>query len=301
MTYRMPKALLLPISVAILTAGCLSSSISSDLAVEYYNIGYAQYEMGQHAAAVRMFREAIRLDPALMKARFNLALALIKQGSYSEADPVLEQLLEQDPRNTSVLEVLYYSYHIQGEDDRALAVIGDLLEIAPENSDARYNRALILWKLDRKEEAQAEFRRLLEESPDDLEAVYNLGTILVELGRSEEAASYLEEYLQTRPDDVQANLSLARAYAALKEYYRALDAYAIVIALEAKSQEAWFEKAQILLTKVEDPEKGLEALRQALDLGFRDTELSSQLLAFPDLIDRENVEELLGKRGLLPE
>ena len=96
-------------------------------------------------------------------------------------------------------------------------------------------------------------------------------------------------------------MHLAEAYRRLERYDRALDAYAQALVYDEKRAEAWFSSAVIQLTRIEDPDRGLVALAEALDNGFRDAERIAELLDDPDLLEREQVTDLLKRRGVLPE
>ena len=281
--------------------GCVTQPRGVDLALEYYNLGNGYLDLAQYSRAAELYQDALRLDPTLSKAKYNLALALTQGGEYEQAEHALSALLEEDPDNTTVLEALYYARYLHGAHEEALAAIERLLEVAPENSTARYNKGLVLWKMGARNEAVAEYRTLLDDSPDDLSAVYNLGALLLEIGMPADAIVHLEEYLQAKPDDTDASILLARAYAGMQKYYRALDAYAVVLSLDVRNAEAWFENAAILLTEVEDPGRGLESLLKALEYGFRDEQAIHGLLDSPTLINREEVEALLSEKNLLPD
>jgi len=56
----------------------------------------------------------------------------------------------------------------------------------------------------------------------------------------------------------------------------------------------------IQLTKIEDPDRGLTALSQALAGGFKNREAIVELLADPQLLERDRVRALLQGSGLLP-
>ena len=77
-------------------------------------------------------------------------------------------------------------------------------------------------------------------------------------------------------------------------------AYEEAISYRENLPEAWFGRAALLLTEVQDPERGLTALAQALDLGFKDASRVDELLARRDLLDRERVEACWPARGCCP-
>jgi tetratricopeptide (TPR) repeat protein len=132
-----------------------------------------------------------------------------------------------------------------------------------------------------------------------LPALRAAGSLLYELDELEDAATVLAEYLQEKPDDADAYLLLARAYRGQERYDKALEAYEEALVYDEELAVAWFESAEILLTRVQDPERGITALEQALVYGFNDPESIEALLAAPDLLERERVRSLLARHGLL--
>ena len=280
---------------------CAGTMSARELAREYYNLGNAYYELEEYGKAVDFLTKAFELDGDFRKAGFNLALALIKDDQPERAGMILKDLLKADPENQGILEVLAYAFHVQGKDEQAIEVYRQILSEIPEEKNARYNLGILFWEVGEKEDALKQFQKLMEISPEDFENLFNLGKLYLELDRPAEAVSILEQYLQEKPDDTGAYLLLAGAYRTLKQFDRSLEAYSSVLALDENLGEAWYYSAWILLTEIEDPNKGLTALVQALDYGYKDPEKLAALLESPRLLERAAVESLLEERGLLPE
>jgi tetratricopeptide (TPR) repeat protein len=281
--------------------GCATIPRNRDIAVEYFNLGNAYSGLGQFDKAAQHYRDAIRMDPGVDKARYNLATALIQLKKTAEAEGILTDLLAKDPKNVTVMAMLGWALHADGKDADALLQYDAILKLSPENQDAWYNSALILWKLDRKEEALQRLTQLLALAPADGYALYGAGSLLLSFDQPEKALEYFDRYLQKKPDDVDVQLLLADCYERLEKYSQALDAYDRAGALDVKDSRAWFGKARLLLTVIEDPDKGLSALKQALELGFHDTEAVKVLLSSPLLQNRDQVEAALKTRGMLPQ
>ncbi len=280
---------------------CASDSHGRDVAAEYYNVGNAYYELGQYEKSAQYYRNALRTDPTLAKASFNLSLVLVRLKKTDEALRILQDLLSRDPQNVTVMSALAWALHEGGKDTDALARYEDILKIAPENQDARYNEGLILWKLGRLREALEGFKKILSITPDDPDALYGGASLLLSLDDPQTAGDYLDRYLEKKPDDVEARLLLASCFERLEKYARALTAYEAIQTLAPKDPRAWFGEARLLLTVVEDPEKGVNSLLKALELGFQDPEAIKVLLASAQLLARDQVESALKARNLLPE
>ncbi len=276
----------------IILSGCVTGITPSDLAGEYFNIGNAYFDLKKYDKAVFYYKEAYKLDNTLFKARFNIALSYIALNRNDTADKILAELLKKDSENVRILASLAYSYHMEGKDKEALSELNKILTISPENTDARNNMAIILWKQDRKAEAAEEFKKLLKYAPDDIGTEYNLGKILTEEGKFDEALKYLDNYIQAKPEDYNALNTAAEAYTGLENYSKALKAYSTSLSIDDKQAEIWFKRAYILLTKVEDPDKGLTYLRQSLELGYRNDKNFTELLNADDLLEKDKVKDL---------
>jgi tetratricopeptide (TPR) repeat protein len=293
-------ALLAASTALVLLGGCASDPRIREIAAEYYNIGNAFFEMGQYEKAINAYRNAVRFDPGLAKADYNLALTYARMKKLPEAEQVLKKLLADDPVNASLMVTLAWTYHLAARDEEALSQYDAALAIAPENADAWYNSALILWKLERKQEALERFRRLLAVAPDDSEGLFGAGSLLLSMDDPAGAEEYLGRCVQKKPEDIDARYLLADSLERQRKLSRVLEEYDRILERDAQQANAWFGKARLLLTAIEDPDNGLAALRKSLELGFRDAEAAGLLLASPGLLEREAVEAALKERGLLP-
>jgi tetratricopeptide (TPR) repeat protein len=295
---------LLIFSVSEALSSCASNA-RHNLAVEYYNLGNAYYKIKDYDKAIDFFNKSIEQDPSLLHAHYNLSLALIQQGRGAEANEILQSLLEKDPDNTAVLQIIGYSLYVQGKGEEALDVFDKILELKSNDLNALYNRGIVLWDLNRKREAEKSFRELLGSISQENEELYpdtlfNLGKLLIEMGDYGEALGYLEEYLEWEDKDVEGYKLLAQAYRAHESYGKALETYNQILTLDSEQPEVWMDKAEILLTKIEDPLSGLEALDQAIILGFDDKKRFEALLNDPGLVEIEAVKDVLEQWGLLP-
>ncbi|MBN1798025.1 MAG: tetratricopeptide repeat protein [Spirochaetales bacterium] len=280
--------------------GCETVVTGKELAQEYYNLGNAYYDIEKYEDAVFFYNKAIELDNTLFSAQFNLAFSYVKLGDSEKAITILNVILEKDPHNVDTLKLLGYACHMLGDEEQALVAYDNILAIAPEHKDALNNKAVIYWKLKKYEEAEAAFRMLLKTNPADFEALYNLGDLLFEMKKYEDAAFFIEQCIEAKPEDTKAYLKLASVYMALEKYYKVLDAYEGALAVDKKLKEAWFFKAALLLTKVQDPDKGLTYLAQALELGYNDKNEIRKLLSDPALLEKDDVYKLFREKGFEP-
>ncbi len=285
---------------ALLMAACVTSQGGKQIASDYYNIGNAFFDLGQYEKAIQYYQDALRADPSMVKADYNLALTLVRMKRGDEAVTILKRLLTSDQKNTTLMAALGWAYHQLGKDKEALAQYDALIALSPADQNALYNSGIILWRLSRKDEALERFRKVLVIAPDDTDALFGAGSILLSLDQASDAGDMLSRYVEKKPDDVDAWYLIAAGAERLQKYSRALEAYDKIIAIDAKQSNAWFGEARLLLTVVEDPQKGLDALDKALSSGFKDKEAATVLLASPQLLEKGKVEEAFKEHDLLP-
>ncbi len=297
------RKLLPALSAGLLLAGCATELTSEDLAAEYYNLGNAFLELERYDVAVGYYQRSLGLaDDA--EARYNLALALQRASRFDESLDELELLLAGDPSNALVLELQAMAFHLSGQEQAAIDAYARIEELHPENQVAPYNRALLLWAGGDTAQAADLLEHLLELQPDDQDILFNLALLSSQVGESDAAAALWARYLEEDPTDAAALLELAQVQSRRGQFAEALDTFAAAEAAmveeDPRGPLAQFERAAILLTEVEDPRAGLSALRAALLGGFRDRERISQLLAEPDLLEREAVAAELEEYNLAP-
>ena len=299
---KLSRALAAPLLLTVLAvvSGCVTSAGGKVIASDYYNIGNAFFDLGQYDKAVLYYQSALRVDPSMVKADYNLALTFVRMKRNDDAVAILKRLLSNDQKNTTVMAALGWAYHQAGKDADALAQYDILLALSPADQNAWYNSGIILWKLDRKQEALDRFRKVLSIAADDTDALYAAGSILLSLDDPQGSADMLARYVDKKPDDVDAWYLVAAAAERLHKYSRALEAFDKIISLDAKQGAAWFGETRLLLTVVEDPQKGLDALTKALAAGFKDRDAIKALLASSQLLEREKVEAALKEKDLLP-
>ncbi len=286
------------LGLVFVLSSCVTTSSIEEISSEYYNIGNAYFKLGDYAKAIKYYEKAYRLNPELSESRYNLSLAYMKVGRFSAAEKILEVLLEKDPSNIKILNALAYNFYLKGDDAESLKIFEKILEEYPESRDARNNVAIIYWKEGKVEKAIREFKILLRYYPDDLITKFNLGKILIENKMYKEGVQYIQDYAELKPDDYEAFLVMGYGYEGMENYKKALDAFSYAISVNNKLKTAWFESAFILLTKVEDPERGKADLKRALELGFKDRKKLMLLLNAKNLMDREDVLKLLKDNGI---
>jgi len=118
-------------------------------AAAYQVLGHALTDAGRSEAAVRAYREALRLSPDLPDLRNNLGTALRQTGRLEEA----ERMLRQAPADSVTLVNLSSVQKELGQIAAAEATLRRALAMAPNNPIVLYNWSLLLLLTGREQEA----------------------------------------------------------------------------------------------------------------------------------------------------
>jgi len=162
-----------------------ATAVTKNNCVAYKTLGDALVSEDQFAAAIRQYREAIRLQPRYADAHYNLGIALGMSGELDEAIRQYEEAIRLKPDYIAAKHNLGI----------ALAMLGSTLadrssfDVAIEN-----------------------YRETIQNS-NDPETYFYLGVALGQLGRTREAIVQYREALQLNPDHVGALNNLAWALA----------------------------------------------------------------------------------------
>jgi tetratricopeptide (TPR) repeat protein len=167
----------------------LLSALKIDPALEtaHYNLALAYAGLGERRKAIAELQIVVKAQPAMTGAQYNLALLLEQEGRAAEAIPHLEEARRQRP----------------SDPDLGLHLIADEIK-----RDKREQAVEVAWDLfERHKEPQLAGR---------------LGSILVDLGQFDRAISMLEYASNRGANSADVARSLAGAYVGLHQYSKAI-------------------------------------------------------------------------------
>jgi adenylate cyclase len=196
--------------------------------------------------ALKMFQQAIEIDPAYALAHAGLA----------DASSVLYTWYDKD------------TAHLERADAASLRA----LELDPELAEAHAARAHVLALTDHYDEAREEFETAIRLDPTFYEAYYHYGRAALMHGRFEKSAQMFEKAFAVRPDDYQAPLLVTQVYRSLGKEPEVREAYERGVRLVEKylKLNPVDQRALVLganaLWLVGQPERALEWGNRALAL-----------------------------------
>jgi len=154
------------------------------------------------------------------------------------------------------LELLNYLWMTNEMNRKGIEFFSEFLERRPDDAIALHYRGIHLWYAGRPEDAIADYDRSLDLMPSNAFTLMGRGQILVELGRPRDAVRDLENALQiinALPNARDKNWSPMQAYtrnglgtasAAMGDFAKAFDEFALSIDLQPNNAWVYFNRAQ---------------------------------------------------------
>lgn len=290
------------IAVATLVS-CASTLTREELAVEYFNLGTAYYEIGDLERSGEYLSRAIQLDETLARASYNLARVYVQQGRFADADDLLAALTSEDPANTVLLATQGYVAYLEGDAESAAAFYDRAIAEDPGDASFHLNRAIIAEEGGEFDLAVTLLRTARELQPGNPQILKHLGTAEWSVGDADSAIETFLAYIDRAGSDGEVELLLAELYQEGAYYDRALELLDAIVERGTDGalvlSQARFRKAAILLTAAEESELGIAALQAALSGGLSNADEIERLLQDDRLIERAIVEQLLRDADLL--
>jgi tetratricopeptide (TPR) repeat protein len=167
-------------------------SIRGDILV---NSGNALRALGRVDDAVQRYEEALRLDPNLPAARFNLGGAYLQTNRFAEAADQFEQVLAIDPGNAAAHTGLGSALLLRGQTEAALGHYEAALRLDP-SAKAHQDLGIALLE------------QAVRLEPEAARAHGFLGDALAAQGRPAEAAGHYRRALQLEPGNERVRRAL---------------------------------------------------------------------------------------------
>jgi len=273
-------------------------AVTSHNWLAHNNLGIVYLERREMTDAAAHFREAVRLRPAMVEARYNLGLSLEGQSAFDEAIEVyrsllrdhpghppsllrlsllaratgdaaearslLEQVVESEPRNAPAWLALARMLLEEGDVDRAANCAASALRIDAQLDEAELILADIAMRRGELEEAQAHLARAQELDPRSAEAHALLGRWYLLRGELDSARRSLEHALELDPGQPRAHYDLGTLLLNSGEREAARSQYQAVLDLRPADPEALTGLGVIELTDGRYP-TAIEYFERALE------------------------------------
>lgn len=213
----------------------------------HHNLGLAELDRGNLAAAARHLGEAIALAPETADSHYSLGLILTRQGHIARAMASYQLAIVHEPRHAAAHNNLANLLFTTGQTVEAGRHYAEAVRLEPNFAAARNSYGNWLLEEGRMAEALTQCKAAIKLKPSLSEAYFNAGNASLALGRLAEAFAFFAEAVRVKPDFAAAHNNLANLLLERDEVARAMEHYVEAVRLEADYIEPRRSLALLLL------------------------------------------------------
>lgn len=248
-------------------------------AYAYFERGNTQAKSGDAEGAAQSYYQAIRIQPDLADAHFNLAAVLLRLKRVDEGIKEYSKALELDPGNKhtkkNLASTLQYKGNMQaksGDIEGALKSYAEAIRLQPDSDVAHYNRAALLAHFKKFDDAIGEYKKTLEINPNHEKAAKNLKRVQEFKNKIDTEIVHLQQRIKGEPDNYALFQALAVCYANKGDYESSLAQLKLLLGKTPDRPDVHYNIACMYakLGRIDDSIKWLDL---AIQKGFADMSL----------------------------
>jgi tetratricopeptide (TPR) repeat protein len=208
-------------------------------AIKLYAKGRRLQQKTELLAAVRAYRQAIKIKPDFVEALNNLGNVLVDLGSYIDAAKAYRKAVKLLPEHPMLMNNLGNVLQLQGENKKAIEWFKSAIALDLNYADAYCNLGHALKDLGDLEKASKSYQTAIQLDPANQEAYNGFGNILVKKGEPEEAVIAFQKVVSIDPNHKEAYNGLGNALLDIGEIERAIISFRRAIELNPYNKEAY--------------------------------------------------------------
>lgn len=278
----------------------MTKADDSDIAVEYYNVGNAFFEIEQFDKAIQYYEKVLDIDPNFHKARYNLIHIYISKSDFKNANANVNYLASVQDDNLKIKKLAAYVAYSDGELELALELYMDIFERGDTSNEIRLNIVKLYYQLENYKEALFYIDELLL-NKEDSDLYYMAGLVASAAGDLEIAVAFYESCIELGGKDKDLLSNTLDIYEQLSDTQN----QKIILELIINSTEgdvksnALYSLAKIYLITDNNFSEGYSSLESAISQGFKNSSKALELLSSPDLIEIDKIRLLFTDNKIL--
>lgn len=200
-------------------------------------LGLLAHQVGRHDLAIERIRQAIAIQPSQPGYYNNLGEVFRVSGHPAEARASYEQALRLNPQ---LVPAHYNLGLLLGGSDRSAARrhYEQAIRLQPNHAAAHNNLGNLLRETGDSDAALAAFRASLRADPNYAEALSNLGALLLDRQQTAEAVEHFQHACRLRPESAELRFNLGNAHKAAESLAEAVACYRDALRLNPNLVEA---------------------------------------------------------------
>ncbi len=235
-------------------------------------LGVDYTRTAQYDLALKTFEQIEVLDPEFEPAYCNRIITYTEMEQHDKAEQMFYMAQQINPDCALCFYNIGNSLFSRGEYERAIWCWDKCAELDAGHPQIHFRLAQACWVSGRGERAKKEFLLEVRKNPADVEVILDFGLFLLESGDLDSAKEKFNRILEFDENFAMAKFYLAEVYFLQGHFSQAVRWYHWAAQADPQLAGPRFRLAQICKQGGEF-DKGIELLRQELNLGVDDTDV----------------------------
>ena len=169
----------------------------------FINMGVEHFNEKEYDAALKLFKESLKLEPDFLEGNFYTGLVFYHQKNFKKSEKHLFKVVKQDPTHLKANYLLSYIYYEWKDYDRVLRCLDSIKEIADDKLFINRYYGFCYFHLGQYDKAIEYLTEALESKPEYAKFKKYLKSIsyekkIKEIGDVDKAIKILEDHLMDR-------------------------------------------------------------------------------------------------------
>jgi tetratricopeptide (TPR) repeat protein len=240
-------------------------SIKEIRALDLYEKGFANINLGTYDQAIQDFTVAIELNPKEVGPYYSRGFAYAKLRRYAEAIQDYNRVMELEPKFEAAYIQRGFTFFNMGKRDQAIEDFNRAIALDPKLAAAYNGRGVVKANRGNFDEAIRDYNKAIEFASGFVAAYINRGLANYNLGRYDQALADFDRVIGLDPDLTMGYIYRGLANYNLGKYDQAIEDYNRGIKLDPEQAVAYYNLARIYSLK-DNYEKAIHNLGTAIKI-----------------------------------
>ncbi len=215
------------------------------VAQDIYNKARASLSVGDTAAAVAGFEDALKARQKVAESNYHLGAIVYARGKVDDAIRYLKASLEVDDENVDALKLLGDAFLDKNDVSNALVNYQSAANLEPKDPEVAAAFGIALLAADSIDAAIVHLSRAKESAPDNPALYVALGDAYLKQRVTVLGISNYQKAVELDPNNFETRFKLAQTFENDKQYKEAVKEYRAIQEIDSTFAEAYFQEGSI--------------------------------------------------------
>ncbi|MDY6901246.1 MAG: tetratricopeptide repeat protein [Cyanobacteriota bacterium] len=255
--------------LAVAVAWYYFASKDINYAKQLYQQGLANYKNSDYKQAIKLFSQAIRINPEYSSAYNLRGDAYYRLGNYEKSQQDSSAAIRSNPNDANAYYDRAFSLYLAGEFNGAIIDYNQAIKLNPDFANAYYGRALARYEIQENDKAIEDLNQAIAINPKLTSAYFQRGIVHREMQDKLKAIKDFDKAIKINPKYAEAYYERGKTRYALNEKPTAKEDFSKVIELDSTYIDAYIARADIH-TDLGYPKQAYEDYEKAIEMNPED-------------------------------